>query len=98
MIVPRSSVAAAIPAQRGGSALVEQAKGALMLLYGVEAGAAHALLDHWSRVSGYGQVPLSEALLYGVSPDGRSAPPEDVVLWLTHQLRCEGPAAPGLPG
>jgi hypothetical protein len=97
MIVPRHVVAAGIPQQRTRTAVVEQAKGALMLLYGLEAPAAQSLLQEWSCASGYGQVELSEALLYGVSPDGDTAPPEELMLWLTHRLRCAGPAAPALP-
>ena len=94
MSTPRHTVATGIPQQRSDSAVVEQAKGALMLLYGVEAARAHELLQEWSVQSGYQQVLIAEALLYGVSPGAERVPPDDLVLWLTQQLRYEGPGLP----
>ena len=80
------------------AAVVERAKGALMLLYGVEAPAAQTLLEEWEAESGYSQVLLSEALLHAVSRSPDRPEPDGVVLWLTQELRCERSVAPGLPG
>ena len=98
MSAPSRLVTADVLEEPSSFAVVEQATGALMLLYGVDPGAAHALLREWSDASGYEPALVAEALLHGVSPSAYGDQPDGLVLWLTEQLRCARPAAPGLPG
>lgn len=77
-------------------AVIEQAKGVLMLRYGIGSYEALAVLGHWSQESGVALVDLARALTHGVC-QGHSGPDqtqEAVVRWLEQRLREDLSAQP----
>jgi hypothetical protein len=95
---PESSVPElrAIDAHR---ATVEQAKGALMLRYGMDTFQAFALIVRWSRLTHTPVHTLAEALVHGV---GESNPPTEnrhhaLVHWLEDQLLHSDPPTSTTP-
>lgn len=77
------------------TAVVEQAKGVLMLRYGVSSYEALAALAQWSRMA---QVPLTElsrALVTGVCQGHLASGEGGLVRWLEHQLRRDLPQTTG---
>ena len=100
-------LANAVPVQTGPAdrALLEQAKGVLMLRYGIGSLEALAVLATWSREAGADLVDLARGLVWGVC-QGRVEPDDEgLVTWLHHRLRTEvhpaeqsvTPAAPSVP-
>jgi hypothetical protein len=90
--VPESHVPErrAIEANR---ALVEQAKGALMLRYGMDHFHAFALIVRWSRLTHTPVHSLAETLVHGLGEanahtDARHRP---LIRWLEGQLRQTDP-------
>lgn len=83
-------------------AVVEQAKGVLMLRYGLGSYEALAVLVSWSREADVGLGPLCRALVHGVCQGRRHASRESswLVRWLEQRMRDEVVAAsPGhFPG
>jgi hypothetical protein len=74
------------PAER---ALLEQAKGVLMLRYGIGSFEALAVLAEWSREAGVELLDLARGLVRGVC-QGRVEPDDEgTVTWLHHRLRTE---------
>lgn len=70
-------------------ALVEQAKGALMLRYGTGSRESLAVLERWALEA---QVPLrevAEALVGGICLGRVTSDNEGIVRWLEHRLRGE---------
>ena len=70
-------------------ALIEQAKGALMLRYGMDHFQAFALLVRWSRLTHTPVQGLAETLVHGLGEantftDARHRP---LIRWLEDQLR-----------
>lgn len=101
----RDGVAAADQAAPGlraaeaHTARVEQAKGALMMRYGVDSHQALAVLVHWAHVTGAPVPTIAHTLLHGICEGNpqtelRHRP---LVRWLTHQLRDGDPDLPQLP-
>ena len=90
--VPESHVPErrAIEANR---ALIEQAKGALMLRYGMDHFQAFALIVRWSRLTHTPVHSLAETLVHGLGEanthtDARHRP---LIRWLEDQLRQADP-------
>ena len=77
------------------AAVVEQAKGVLMLRYGIGSYEALAVLDRWSRESGFSLREVSRGLTHGVCQgyNGHTAYEQGLVRWLEQRLR-EDPTAP----
>lgn len=74
-------------------ALVEQAKGALMLHYGVDSHQAFALLLGWARVSCTPMATITHTLLCGIcegNPQTAARQPA-LMRWLEAQLRDGDP-------
>lgn len=70
-------------------ALVEQAKGVLMLQYGVSAYESLAALARWAREAEVTISDLARALVKGVC-QGRDEPDDRfLVRWLEHRLRTD---------
>ena len=72
---------------RAGYGVVNQAKGAVMLRYGVDSPIALALLVRWSRKSGSDLVGSAETLvsdLRGVAPNGHDS--AALARWIDLQL------------
>jgi len=74
-------------------AVVEQAKGALMLRYGIDSHQAFALL-HWCQESGYELRTVARTLVHGICEGDAAAESREPALarWLEERLRS------GLPG
>ena len=71
--------------------VVEQAKGVLMLRYGIGSYESLATLAQWSRDAHVSLPELSRALVKGIC-QGHSGPRErGLVRWLEHRLREEVP-------
>ena len=78
--------------------VVEQAKGALMLRYGIDSHQAFALMVRWSRVTRTSVPDLAHTLLHGVcegNPETERRQ-RSLVRWLEDQLR-NGDPEPGRP-
>jgi hypothetical protein len=74
-------------------ALIEQAKGALMLRYGMDHFQAFALIVRWSRLTHTSVHSLAETLVHGLGEanthtDARQRP---LIRWLEDQLRQTDP-------
>lgn len=69
--------------------LVEQAKGALMLHYGIDSYQAFAVLVGWARTSGTPVAHISHTLLRGICEGNpqTEARQQALVRWLEVQLR-----------
>ena len=63
-----------MPTIEGDRAVVEQAKGALMLRYGINSHEALALLLAWSREMGTTLHAIAHALMDGACPGSRARP------------------------
>jgi hypothetical protein len=69
--------------------LIEQAKGALMMRYGVDSHQAFAVMLRWSRTTGTPVPVLAHTLLHGVcegNPETETRQ-RTLVRWLEDQLR-----------
>lgn len=75
-----------IDANRG---VVEQAKGALMLRFGIDSHQAFAVLVRWSRVTRTSVPTLSQTLLHGICEGNPETEirQRSLVRWLEDQLR-----------
>ena len=88
MTAPSESRAPAHRAIDANRALIEQAKGALMLRYGMDHFQAFALIVRWSRLTHTPVHSLAETLVHGLGEadtytDARHRP---LVRWLEDQL------------
>ena len=80
-----------MPAMSGG-ALVEQAKGALIFRYSIDAATALCLLELWAAQAGVDTVAVSYALVHDICQgDPRSRSEAGLVAWLAEQLRRDAP-------
>ncbi|KRF37032.1 ANTAR domain-containing protein [Nocardioides sp. Soil805] len=78
-------------------AVVEQAKGAIMLRYGVSSCESLAAMARWARETQLSLPDLARALVKGVC-QGRVTPEtRGVVRWLEHRLRADIGEPPHLP-
>jgi hypothetical protein len=82
------------------TALIEQAKGALMLRYGVDSCQALAVLVRWARMTGTPVRTIAHTLLHGIcegnaQTEARQRP---LVRWLEAQLRTGDPDVAQPPG
>jgi hypothetical protein len=70
-------------------AVIEQAKGVLMLRYGIGSYEALAVLGRWSQESGVSLGDLSRAITHGVCQGhtGSAAASTALVRWLEQRLR-----------
>lgn len=80
-----------VPVAEQVTAVVEQAKGVLMLRYGVSSYEALAALAQWSRIAQVSLTELSRALVTGVCQGHLTAGEGGLVRWLEHQLRRDLP-------
>jgi len=79
-------------------AVVEQAKGALMLRYGIDSHQAFAVLVRWSRVSRTPVPTIAHTLIHGICQGNpqtelRQRP---LIRWLEIELRRNDPEPEGL--
>jgi hypothetical protein len=75
------------PVNESDSAVVEQAKGALMLRYGIGSRESLAVLERWALEAGAPVRDVADALVNGICL-GRVAPETDgTVRWLEQRLR-----------
>ena len=80
------------------TATIEQAKGALMLRYGVDSHQAFAVLVRWARVTHTPVRTVAHTLLHGIcegNPETERRQ-RSLVRWLEDQLR-NGDPDPGIP-
>lgn len=86
-------------ATEAGTARIEQAKGALMMRYGVDSHQALAVLVHWAQVTGTPVPTIAHTLMHGICEGNPSteAQHRPLVRWLTAQLRDGDPDLPQLP-
>jgi hypothetical protein len=70
-------------------AVVEQAKGVLMLRYGIGSYEALAVLGRWSQESGFPLSDVARAITHGVCQGHSSSAPHEqgLVRWLEQRLR-----------
>jgi hypothetical protein len=69
-------------------AVIDQAKGALMLRYGLDASAAFELLRRWSQTSNTKVRTIADTLVNVVCQDGAGAPRNPALAkWLNEQVR-----------
>lgn len=70
-------------------AVVEQAKGVLMLRYGIGSFEALGVLRRWSYESGFSMVEVARAITHGVCQgrDGHTTHERGLVRWLEQRLR-----------
>lgn len=70
-------------------AVVEQAKGVLMLRYAIGSYEALAVLRRWSQDSGFATEELARAITHGVCQGHAGSAPEQtgLVRWLEQRLR-----------
>jgi len=70
-------------------AVVEQAKGVLMLRYGIGSYEALAVLGRWSQESGVAMEDVARAITHGVCQGHAGTAPEQtgLVRWLEQRLR-----------
>lgn len=83
------TTAAPVPTGEAERALVEQAKGILILRYGIGSSTAHATLTQWSRETGVSLLELSDALVRGVGQGRASTAQHGLLRWLERRLREE---------
>jgi hypothetical protein len=76
-------------ANESDSCVVEQAKGALMLRYGIGAREALAVLDRWAQEAGVAVGEVATALVHGICLGQVSPGTEVVVRWLEQRMRGE---------
>ena len=69
------------------SCLVEQAKGALMLRYGVGSRESLAVLERWSLEAGVPVRDVADALVTGICLGRVTAETDGMVRWLEQRLR-----------
>jgi hypothetical protein len=79
--------------------LIEHAKGALMLTYGIDSHQAFAVLVRWARVTQLPVVSLAEALVHGICEGSpRTERRQQALLrWLEQQLLHDTPDLTPLP-
>ncbi|MFP5252521.1 MAG: hypothetical protein ACLGH4_01845 [Actinomycetes bacterium] len=83
---PQSMLAEAVEADM----LLEQAKGALIFRYAVDAGLAQAILEGWGAESGEGVEAVADALVRGVCQGDVDAAQEPwLTRWVEDRLRRE---------
>jgi hypothetical protein len=77
------------------SVLTEQAKGVLMLRYGINSYEALAVLARWAHESASSIDDLARALTHGICQGRDLGSHQDawLVRWLEQQLRCDVPDA-----
>ncbi len=93
--------ATSVPGPRASaSALIEQAKGALMLRYGIDSYQALALLVRWARVSHTPVPSIAHTLLHGICEGNPQTEVRHraLVRWLEAQLRDADPELEQPPG
>lgn len=73
----------------GNSCMVEQAKGALMLRYGIGAPESLAVLDRWSHEAGIPVEEVARMLVHGICLGQVDVGTEATVRWLEQRLRRE---------
>lgn len=76
-------------------AVIEQAKGVLMLRYGIGSYEALAVLERWSRDSGESLAGLARAITHGIC-QGRNdmgAADGSLVRWLEQRFRQDLPVS-----
>lgn len=73
----------------GNSCMVEQAKGALMLRYGIGAPESLAVLDRWSHEAGIPVEEVARTLVHGICLGQVDVGAEATVRWLEQRLRRE---------
>lgn len=74
------------------TALVEQAKGVLIFRYGIDADAAHALMELWAAETGSTISAVAHAVVHEICQGERRGPTEPpLVRWLEERLRQEFP-------
>lgn len=87
---PRHHTTSSLPRLDRDRAVIEQAKGALMLRYGISSHEAFALLLTWSRDSGTTLHTLADTLVNGIrqgDETGRHEP--TLIRWLQRQLHAD---------
>jgi hypothetical protein len=74
-------------------AVVEQAKGVLMLRYGIGSYEALAVLERWSHETGASLSDLSRAVTHGICQGHTGSNPDTVFLirWLERRFREDPP-------
>lgn len=70
-------------------AVVEQAKGVLMLRYGIGSYEALAVLGRWAQESGFSRPDVARAITHGVCQGHSGHAPHErgLVRWLEQRLR-----------
>lgn len=78
-------------------AVVEQAKGALMLRYGIGSYEALGVLERWSRDSGESAAALARAITHGICQGRGDAGSADASLlrWVEQRFRQDLPTTVG---
>lgn len=81
------------------TALIEQAKGALMLRYGVDSHQAFAVLVRWAQSSRTPVLTVAHTLLHGICEGNPQTEVRQraLIRWLEAQLRDDVPGAADLP-
>lgn len=69
------------------SCVVEQAKGALMLRYGIGARESLAVLDRWAQEAGVAVGEVATALVHGICLGQETAETDGLVRWLEQRMR-----------
>ena len=80
-----------------GQAVVEQAKGALMLRYGIGSRESLAVLERWALESGTPLDEVADALVSGICLGRVTAGTEVSVRWLEQRLRGDNSDVRGAP-
>lgn len=84
-----------VPARRliDANRVVEQAKGALMLRYGIDSPQAFAVMVRWSRLTRTSVPVLAHTLMHGICErnPGTETRQRTLVRWLEDQLRDGDP-------
>lgn len=77
-------------------AVIEQAKGVLMLRYGIGSYEALAVLGRWAQECGFSLSDVAHAITHGVCQgrSGGSPYEEGLVRWLEQRLRDDITASP----
>lgn len=75
------------PANESDSAVVEQAKGALMLRYGIGSRESLAVLERWALEAGSPVHAVADALVNGICLGRVSRETDGMVRWLEQRLR-----------
>jgi hypothetical protein len=76
-------------------AVIDQAKGALILRYGLDDDAAFALLRRWSQTSNTKVRTIAETLIKVCRDGSRTSAQSDLAEWLEHQVCDPLPEARG---